>query len=80
MKKTMKYLKAGLKHLLPSPVLRVIQERRQKSREERFFDQEVFPKIPEARGTEAEYEEKSQEILKKYRKVELCTIFANRIG
>lgn len=80
MKKTIKYLKAGLKHLLPSPVLRVIQERRQKSREERFFDQEVFPKIPEARGSEAEYEEKSQEILRKYRKVELCTIFAHRIG
>ena len=79
MKKTIKYLKAGLKHLLPNVALRVIQEKRQKKRDELFFEQEIFPKIPEMKDSETEYEAKSREILGTYRKVELCTIFANRI-
>lgn len=76
MKKAIGYLKAMGKWILPKAFFRA----REKRRDELFFMQEVFPKIPEARGLEAEYEEKSQEILKVYRKVELCTIFANRIG
>ena len=80
MKKTIKYLKEGVKHLLPNAALRVIQEKRQKKRDELFFEQEVFPKIPDTIGLETEYEAKSQEILRVYRKVEVCTVFAHRIG
>lgn len=76
MKKAMEYLKTGLKHILPRAVFRM----RQKRRDELFFEQNVFPKIPGERASEEDYEQKSQEILKAYKKIELCPIFANRIG
>lgn len=76
MKKAIEYWKAIVKPLLPKAVLRW----RQRRRDALFFEQEVFPKIPVDRSLYAEYEKKSQEILKAYKKVELCTIYAHRIG
>ena len=80
MRKMMQHLKTGLKRILPKPMLRLIQESRQKRRDELFFEQEVLLKIPLESALEAMYEKKSQEILKTYRKIELCTVRAYRIG
>ena len=80
MKKMIQHLKTGLKRILPKPMLRLIQESRQKRSDELFFEQEVLLKIPLESALEAMYEKKSQEILKTYRKIELCTVRAYRIG
>ena len=76
MQKAIRALKARVKRILPNIMLHLLQKRR----DEHFFDQKVLSKIPEEKELAAGYEKRSQEILRTYKKIELCPIYAYRIG
>lgn len=74
------FIKNLAKAILPDTIVKQVQKRNRDKAEKEWYFSEVIPQLPDEPERAAEYETKSQELMKRYKRIELCKMIAYRFG